>query len=77
MGSGSTRPVPVNTTIATTTDTYWRKHYTARPAALGAWTAAAINDLRERQKAGELDVRGERDLPDHRRAAAGRRDDRG
>lgn len=45
---GSTDDAIVNTTIAVTTDTYWRKHYAARPAALGAWTVAALNDLRAR-----------------------------
>jgi hypothetical protein len=38
----------VNTTIAVTTDTFWTKCYAARPAALGAWTVAALNDLRFR-----------------------------
>lgn len=45
---GTTDSAIVNTTIAVTTDTYWRAHFAARPAALGAWTTAALNDLRAR-----------------------------
>jgi len=45
---GSTDSAIVNTTIAVTTDTYWRAHFAARPAALGAWTPAALQDLRAR-----------------------------
>lgn len=45
---GSTDAAIVNTTIAVTTDTYWRTHFATRPAALGAWTTAALNDLRAR-----------------------------
>jgi hypothetical protein len=47
-GLGATDDAIVNTTIALNTDVYFAKHYAARPAALGAWTQAALQDLRAR-----------------------------
>lgn len=46
--AGTTDDAILNTTIAVTTDTFAVKHYAARPAALGAWTQAALQDLRAR-----------------------------
>lgn len=45
---GTTDDAIVNTTVAVTSDTYFTKHYAARPAALGAWTMEAFQDIRAR-----------------------------
>ena len=45
---GATDDAIVSGTINSVSDVYVTKHYAARPAALGAWTAGAIADLRAR-----------------------------
>jgi ribosomal protein S19 len=46
--AGTTDDNIVSGTINSTTDLYLAKHYAARPAALGAWTQAALQDIRAR-----------------------------